>query len=261
MKKICAALILSLLFNLSSFSSEAFAPNEHQLEIHGEIFPVDIRESYFTQPDNKLEGTMYGVNAAYLMGLGRNFLKINPRYVASKLEHKWHQNITTDRGSAFIFEARGLFGRDVDLYDCIAISPYTGLGYTYFSNDAGKTSTLNPWHFSSATHLYIPIGLDFKMGFENCFSLIANAEFDWLMRGTIRTRILSCKTDTTSSEGYGARFSIGGAYDFASFSAELKPFIHFWKIDGEDHRCLSCGLGADPKYTSRMVGVSFGVKI
>lgn len=261
MKKIISTLCLTIILNIPALTVEAFSPNEHQFEIHGEIFPAKIRESYLSRPDNKLEGTMYGVNAAYVLGLGRNFLKINPRYAASKLEHKWHNNVIADRGSAFIFETRGIFGRDVDVYNCISISPYIGLGYTYFNNDAGKKLTLNPWHFAKATHLYVPIGFDLKVGFENCFSLISNLEFDWLMRGTIRTDTFLCKTETTSSDGYGVRFSIGGAVDFSSFSLEVKPFIHFWKIDGKDHRCLSCGLTADPQYQSRMVGISFGVKI
>lgn len=264
MKKIISTLCLTLLLGISVIPVHAFAPNEHQFEINGEIFSNHIRESYFKQPDNKLDGTMFGLNASYLMGLGRNFFKANLRYAGSKMEHKWYRGVISDKGSAFLFEGRGLIGRDVELIECVSISPYTGLGYTYFNNNAGKDLLRNPagWHFATATQLYIPFGVDIKVPFEEqCFNLIANAEIDWLMRGTIRTHLLTCKAENTNSDGYGARFAIGASMDFVSFSAEIKPFFHFWKVDGTDHRCMACGLSADPKYTSRMIGVSFGVKL
>jgi hypothetical protein len=247
---------------LAATSIHALVPSDHRFDINAEAFTTNIRESYYTHSDNKLSGIMLGVNAGWMMHFDDNFTKINVRYAASRLEHK-DKRAVLDKGHAFNFEARGVFGHDFLAFDNAVFSPYIGMGYGMLRNDAGKDLSKNPqgWHFAGSNQLYVPIGVDFRMPVFECYSAIANMEFDALVNGRIRTKLPSNKNENSHSTGYGFRMSAGGAVDLNNFAVEVKPFFHFTKVDGTKHTCLHCGYGADPKYTNRMFGLSVGAKM
>ncbi|MDP1723150.1 MAG: hypothetical protein Q8L85_00410 [Alphaproteobacteria bacterium] len=241
----------------------SFADNDHQFEFGPEFSHHSLNEKIGGANVNKLEGPMVGVQGSWLFHMGRNFLSVNPRYLASKQKYSNKTLQTHSKGHDSLFELRGNFGRDFELLADASISPYIGIGYRLFRNQAGKSfgGTYSWGHLSGTNYLYIPIGFDTKFKLQDLLSLTFNAELDVLISGSSKGTRFGRKVETHNSKGYGFRSSIGLAFDFASFTLEGKPYVRYWSVDASGHKCGFCGRFSQPKTTSTELGFGLSVKL
>jgi hypothetical protein len=105
-------------------------------------------------------------------------------------------------------EARGLIGKDL-LFRNWAVSPATGLGFRYLSND-----TTGITGFRTDAYLYLPLGLTAR-------TLVArrvvsvSAEYDVLLRGWQTTRQSKVGGGNIPATSTAPAFTIDGFTDFA----------------------------------------------
>jgi hypothetical protein len=243
-------------------SKASHAENDHQFEVGPEFSYHSLNEKINGVDVNKLKGPMIGVQGVWNFHMGRNFLSVNPRYAASKQKYKNRYYGSQSSGHNSLFEVRGLFGRDFDLMLDAVISPYIGLGYRLFRNQAGKSfgNSLSWGHLSGTNYLYAPIGFDAKFKLQDMWSLTFNAELDILLNSSVRATRFGTKTETHTSRGLGFRTSLGLGIDFASLTLEGKPYLRYWSVDASGHKCGFCGRHSQPKHSSTELGFGVSVK-
>lgn len=240
----------------------SFADNDHQFEIGPEFSHHSLSEKTGGVNVNKLDGPMIGVQGAWLFHMERNFLSVHSRYLASKQKYSNKMLQQHTRGHNSLFEFHGNFGRDFDLLSDASISPYIGLAYRLFRNQAGKLfgSTYTWGYLSGTNYFYVPIGLDAKFKLQDLLSLTFNAEVDVLLSASSKGTRFGRKVETHNSKGYGLRSSIGLGFDFPSFTLEGKPYIRYWSVDASGHKCGFCGRYSQPKTTSTELGFGLSVR-
>ena len=182
--------------------------------------------------------------------------------MASKQRYKNISFPEAFHGTNMCFDNRGLFGRDFDLLADMSISPYIGLGFRAFRNQAGKAlNGLQNWgHLSSTNYLYAPLGFDAKFLLVDLWTLTFNGEIDVLLNATIRATRFATKMESSTGKGLGLRTSLALGMDFASFTVEGKPYYRYWSVDAAGHKCGFCGKRTQPKHKSQEIGFSLGVK-
>lgn len=196
------------------------------------------------------EGMFYGVAVAYT---SRDWVPASPeesapddkwmsrfegRFAYGQVDYSSPISGTIDNIDDYIFEVRGLLGRDFPKAKSMN-TIYMGIGYRYLNDDSsGMTSSTGALGYErESNYLYIPIGLKTIGNLKNGWSFGATAEFDFFLLGQQNSHLSDIgfvDIENEQDSGYGLRGSVrfqkhGKKTDFI-----IEPFIRYWNIDRSD---------------------------
>lgn len=161
------------------------------------------------------------------------------------------------------YDARMLIGRDFGVAPNLTLTPFSGLGYRYLFNDLrGKSSTGAVGYRRESNYLYLPLGLSGRHTLDTSWTLDANIEFDFLLRGHQLSKLSDTGTGLTDFRNDQRR---GNAWR-ASLMIEksgvsIGPWVTYWKIPDSSPTYLANGSKAvEPKNTTTEVGLEVRVR-
>ncbi|MEX0958512.1 MAG: outer membrane beta-barrel protein [Burkholderiales bacterium] len=216
----------------------------------------------FEEPDFgvKIQGPKAGVTGAYTFsGKRKLFFRMDGRLAYGSLDYEGSG--TLDSIPNWIFEVRGVLGKDFLPGSRTSLSPFAGLGYRYLYNDfRGTTSTGAVGYQRFSRYLYLPLGLTARFKLGDSWVIAPTIEYDFFIKGEQVSQLSDTNLgfgDVTNSQddGYGYRVSLmaeKGAWAFG-------PWMHYWKIERSDIVPVSSSIGFfEPKNETREFG--FDVK-
>lgn len=220
------AFAVSLFFIFST----AFAET---LETHTFEFSPELSYKEYKEPTMSDRGIFLGLNGSYTY---HKDLMARLSLLVSVGDVDYEGSGQIDKIPEYLFEARGLLGKDLILPEEI-ITPYVGFGYRYLYEDlGGLVSTTGAWGYDrKSEYFYIPIGVEAVGALNENTALKAGLEYDYFIRGT-QTSYLSdvssyyIDVENTQNTGYGVRgfFAIQKT---GMNSIEFGPFFRYWNIE------------------------------
>lgn len=205
----------------------------------------------------KIWGAKVGVTGAYTFtSAGHWFFKIDGRNAYGSL--KYEGSGTEDSVPDWIFETRGVLGKDFLPRSGVSLSPFAGLGYRYLYNDLrGTTSTGAAGYQRYSQYLYAPLGLTSRINVNGQWVLAPTIEYDYFIRGRQKTQFTDIgrgfsDANNTQNKGYGYRLSVmaeNGSWAFG-------PWMNYWSIEDSDIVPIGFGVrGLEPKNETREYGL------
>lgn len=212
----------------------------------------------FEEPDHgvKIRGPNAGVTGAYTFSGGRQvFFRIDSRLSYDSLDYEGSG--TLDTIPNWIFEIRGVLGRDFLPGSRISLSPFAGIGYRNLYNDLrGTTSTGAVGYQRFSSYLYLPLGLTTRFKLSDSLVIAPTIEYDFFIKGEQVSQLSDTNLgygDATNrqDDGYGYRVSLmaeKGAWAFG-------PWMHYWSIEASDIVPVGFGISVfEPKNETREYG-------
>jgi hypothetical protein len=241
------------------------------------IFRSEVSLQYgqqtFTEKDVSIEGNMTGVNANILFGLGHGLQAgIRGEFMSGDSTYRG-QYQTTDGSQG----AKAIGPGKDEFYDIAGIGQvdifresgsdagfFTGIGYRVHNNNQVFAGGY-PREISA---LYLPLGLNSKVGLSTNWSIRAEGEFDYLISGKT-TSVMSKNGpeygDFTNdqSSGYGIRASLRAQYQISKVSFALGPYYSYWKVDDSNSVPAKYKGGTqymiEPANSTSKMGISLGI--
>jgi len=162
----------------------------------------------------------------------------------------------------YVGEARILAGSDIILWDCVNLTPYTGIGYRNLFNDwSGVTTTGAGGYNRDSQYLYVPIGITPRFRISSQSRLSFNTEYDRLVQGWQRSDLSDSdptKPDITNKQngGYGLRENI--MYEEKTWS--IGPFFNYWNIDKSENKVYRVGATNFVAYEPHNTTTEYGIQ-
>lgn len=205
----------------------------------------------------KIRGGRVGITGAYTYtGASRWFFKIDGRNAYGSL--KYEGSGTLDSVPDWIFETRGVLGKDFLPRSGVSLSPFAGLGYRYLYNDLrGTTSTGAVGYQRYSEYLYAPLGLTSRIKVNGQWVLATTIEYDYFIRGRQTTQFTDTgqgysDANNKQSKGYGYRLSVIAEKGSWAFG----PWMHYWSIEDSDIVPIGFGVrGFEPRNQTREYGL------
>jgi hypothetical protein len=246
-------------------------------EVKMHTFTVEPQISYITykEPVMKETGVFYGLMGSYtyrgelFTGAENAMLKAEGRLSFGRVDYDGQLSNGTpykiDGINDLLFETRGLAGYDFNVFSSTTITPFTGLGYRFLSDNL---STDPAGYRRFANYLYSPIGFETKTPFGDGWSAGVNLEYDMFWFGrqySYLSDFNSSYDDLTNDQdkGYGIRASFKVAKQSADFNLSVEPYLIYWDIDKSKVSNVTVsgtvvGYGYEPENTSTEIGAKVG---
>jgi hypothetical protein len=241
--RVMLSLVVALSFTLTA-QRIAFADNT-KVMLRANTFEIGFDTKYFDyEEDGYMEedGWMYGIIGKYIYH-GNNGLmfKTSLSIVFGETDYDGQtQSGTLVRADAddWIFEWRGVIGKDYRLTGGSILTPFTGIGYRYWNNDidapGGYEREIQYW--------YLPIGVKSISPLIKNWTWGVSMEYDLFLGGEVKSYLSDIhpayndpENDQDFGDGYGVRFSLQFNSKISdSFGFSIEPYITYWDIDESD---------------------------
>lgn len=192
-------------------------------------------------------GYLGGLHASYrLTWHDRVFLHPEGRILFGKHDyktgHSGRTSHTTKRQiSVLLYETRLLAGVKIPLKNKVTVTPYTGLGYRFKSDDSEKVyynyndgNALNGrilGYYRKSNYIYVPIGTSVDYAVDNVWSVAVKGEYDPLVRGWHYDRqTYTSPVVFKQRRGYGLKGEVSVSYLYDRVKISLSPYVHYWSI-------------------------------
>ncbi len=232
---------VAVFFILFFLSIDLTAASKEQ-DIRWSLGPA-IYHSIYEEPGiMKEDGLMYGLKGTLLL---RHVLPGPLTMLGAEVSYGWgeqdYSSVLTgniDDIETTVFEARGLFGLDVQVQDVI-LTPYTGMGYRWKKDNAqGLVSTDGAIGYDrKSKYTYTPLGISLVAELDSGWSFGATFEYDLFWDGTQRSlfsKLHPMNTDLVNdqNDGYGLRASLCFVKELGDrFLIVVEPYWHYWNIE------------------------------
>lgn len=245
---------------------------------HDFTLGVESMKYFYKEPDiyqdNDPDGAVWMDDMGYLFGINGSYrltwkemLFVQPegRIVYGKHDYrtgiKEKVNLTTKKEIlTFLYETRLLLGGKSPLINNLTLSPYTGLGYRFKSDDSEKVKCNDGdvlGYYRKSNYIYVPFGTYIDYTINDTWSISLKGEYDWMMKGWHYTRSLTSIPRTYKQpNGYGLKgeFSVSYLYNKVKFS--VSPYINYWNIRNSKR---SQDGGREPYNVTFESGMRFGM--
>jgi len=228
----------------------------------------------YTQPDRNLEkkGMMFGFYGDYVYPLKQYRFKVDGDVQFGNIEYIPSQAEAMNSIRNLLFESRFTFGRLFGQRDNASVTPYSGLGFRYLSEETGgKVPSQNVYgHDRRSNYLYSPIGVEFTVRMSERWIIIPTGEYDLLLRGYQFTRFNDGNRDLPNikniqKSGYGIRRSIAIVNNYGRIDYFIEPYVKYWNFKDSEGVDLLINSATEtiiePAHNSKEWGVRLGVKL
>ena len=208
-----------------------------------------------------LRSNQFGVNGAYTMTY-KDWLFIQPEakvnYGFSRYSNRWSPQYQAASEPTLLFESRLLGGVHFHLGDSLTLSPYTGVGFRFRSEDRsliqseGNSNIMKPKRVNQSW--YVPLGLKGKYTFADTWFVTGSAEYDFYLSGKhyhYSPNIAPSPVLLKQKTGWGvkAEFLIGKQFEKVTIS--FGPYINYWKVNKSTLARCEDSERADRGYLTR----------
>jgi hypothetical protein len=149
--------------------------------------------------------------------------------------------------------------------------PFGGLGYRRLEDDLGglTTTTGARGYDRTSQYLYLPIGVEGILPFDQQWTLKPSAEFDYLIKGRQESDLSQVGNGLSDIEndqnsGFGLRAALMASTKVGSVSIDVGPYIRYWHIDQSDiaavtQRGVTVAGGFEPENETVETGLALKV--
>jgi len=222
----------------------------------------------YKEPSIDVEETtdFYGIFGALSGHSTANKLmaRLEGRFAAGPVDYDGKLNdgtAWTDKGDDFIFEGRGLIGRDFTMNNA-TITPLIGIGWRYLNDQLDSQYAYE----REISYLYSPVGFEASVPFQDTWKMVLRAEYDIFWQGWVKSHLSQVNSafndlDNKQDGGYGARASIAIQKQLKnSIVLSVEPFFRFWDIDQSNNANVTfagtiVGYGYEPANRTKEFGV------
>ncbi len=253
----------------------------HAQETKPHSFTVTPEVSYITYKEKSVNvketGVFYGLIGSYtyrggiLDGAEPMMLKAEGRLSLGDVEYDGQLSDGTpykiDGVKDVLIELRGLAGFDFDIFSSTTITPFTGIGYRFLSDNLSKDPA---GYRRFSNYLYSPIGFETKTPFNDDWAAGISLEYDVFWLGKQYSNLSdysSAYSDVANDQksGYGLRASFKLSKQTDTFNILVEPYFIYWDIDKSEDASLIIsgavrGIAYEPQNTSTEFGAKVGVE-
>lgn len=233
------------LFGIVLFSSKA----ADALEQNTNMLTLGMETGYFQHKDDSMKetGFLSGMNSSFTHHgnfinerFPQGMFKLDGRIIFGRIKY---DGVLFDRNhyeiknvKDFSGEIRGVAGYDFSIFSDTTLTPFTGLGYRYFSDDLSKD---NAGYRRRSNYLYSPIGFETNTPLSKGWSAGIAAEYDIFWRGwqdTFLSDLDPLFSDLTNvqKKGYGFKASIKVRKSMEDKNFIFEPYVDYWNIGNSD---------------------------
>ena len=258
MKKI--VLTAALLATIAVAAAQAAEEPSPLLTRRGWEVGAQVARYHYEEPDFiNLKGNRGGAVGAYTFANPSHmYNRIDGRVSYGSLKYTSNGTGTLDNVPDWIFEVRGVIGKDFLLGDNVALSPYIGLGYRYLYNDLrGYSSTGAVGYRRYSHYFYVPVGLTTRFRTGERWVVAPTVEYDAFLGGRQYSQLTDTGigySDASNEQKHGRGYR---AYLMVEKNRwAFGPWLHYWKIKDSDIVPIGFGEGAyEPANWTREYGL------
>ncbi len=251
------------------------------LEQNTNAVTIGIETGYFRHKDDSMKetGFLNGVNGSFVHrgnfvveSFSQGVFKLDGRIIFGRIKYDGvlfdgnHYEIKNVKD--FLGEIRGVAGYDFSIFSDTTLTPFTGLGYRYFSDDLSKD---NAGYRRRSNYLYSPVGFETNTPLSKGWSAGIAAEYDIFWRGwqdTFLSDLDPLFSDLTNvqKKGYGFKTSIKVRKSMEDKNFIFEPYVDYWNIESSDvQKVYHTGIHSgrtfqELKNTSTTIGMKVAVE-
>ena len=243
-------------------------PSTHTFEVGPEVVALQYKKPTVGV---KERGTLNGLYANYTYRADTegpiNVLHADTHFDYGKMVYRG-AGVVGDIDN-YLAEARLWAGKDVNLSSYVRLTPYMGVGYRWWYDDAGgRTSTTGSVTVDrQSQYVYVPFGMQWALDTDS-WQVGLETEYDLLVRGWQDTYVSNIDgfpdIRNTQKSGYGLRGALNLKKKTESLNFVVAPYLRYWEIAESDTVTKTAGLGpyTRTEYANRSIeaGARFGVE-
>lgn len=248
------SLKISLFYVLLSLSTQAEAETVSSFK-HDFSLGVEAMKYFYKEPNIRQDATslrlgavwmdhtgyLFGFNGSYrLTWQDKLFVQLEGRILYGKHDYRTGvkekvRSVAKKYAPILLHETRFLAGGEIPLINKLVLSPYTGIGYRFKSDNGEKvkTSLGNTLAYRKSNYIYIPFGAYVDYIINDAWGGSLKGEYDWMIKGwqyTRSTRILPKPVTNKQPNGYGLKGEVSVSYLYKKLKFSVSPYINYWNI-------------------------------
>ncbi len=189
-----------------------------------------------------LKGNLWGAYASYrFTWQDKVFVQPEVRILYGKHQYNWGQkkkivSKTKHKIPSLLHESRLIVGGNVFLMNKnMTLSPYTGIGYRFKSDDSEEVRTSrtgeNLGFYRKSNYVYVPFGASAEYILDNTWSVSLKGEYDWIVKAWHYSRTkISEGYNFKQPNGYGLKGEASISYLYKKVKFSVSPYLNYWNI-------------------------------
>ena len=275
------------LLSLSISESPAKADNSQKKEKGGQdlkhafYFGLEYAKYIYKEPDiyqdrfvprygaiwMNLKGNLWGTSASYrLTWQEKIFVQPELRILYGK--HAYNMGIkekivfrTKKSVPSLLYEPRLMVGGHIPIINKVILSPYTGIGYRFKSDDGEEVKVCNDprnlGFYRKSNYVYVPFGVSVDYDLDNTWSVSLKGEYDWIIKAWHYSRRPETPANVYKQpNGYGLKGEASISYLYKKVKFSVSPYINYWNVRNS---IRPEGRGREPYNITFESGVRLGV--
>lgn len=214
-----------------------------------------------------LKGNLWGASASYrLTWKEKLFVQPELRILYGKHQYNNGQKKkirykTKHAIPSLLYELRLMVGGHIPLLNKVILSPYTGIGYRFKSDDGEEVKILNDprnlGFYRKSNYVYVPLGASAEYTMNDTWSLALKGEYDWIIKAWHYSRIpTEWPTIFMQPNGYGLKGEASISYLYNKIKFSVSPYLHYWNIRNSKEKN---GGAMEPYNVTFESGIKLGV--
>ena len=285
MYKIILLSFLVIATSASSLKAETPPSFSHEFSLGVESMRYFYKEPNATQDRYVPEygavwmndtGNLYGLNGSYLLTWkGILFIQPEGRILYGKHDYRTGRKEkvngkTKNKIPVLVYEPRIIVGGKIPVMNKLILSPYTGIGYRFKSDDSEKVKyiDLRPnirrspkvlGYYRKSNYVYIPLGGCVDYALNDTWSVSFKGEYDWIVKAWHYTRNSTIMTKPSTNKqpnGYGLKGEASISYLYNKVKFSVSPYLNYWNIRNSKR---SSDGGREPYNITWESGIKLGV--
>jgi hypothetical protein len=236
----------------------------------------DVYQSYINEADRQsgawwmnLKGNLWGGFASYrLTWQEKLFIQPEFRILYGKHQYNWGQkkkivSKTNHKIPSLLHESRLIVGGNISFMNKnMTLSPYTGIGYRFKSDDSEEVKTSrtgeNLGFYRKSNYVYVPLGASAEYKIDDTWSVSLKGEYDWIVKAWHYTRNKTIPKPVTDKQpnGYGLKGEGSLSYFYNKIKFSVSPYLNYWNIRNSKR---SPDGGMEPYNITWESGIKLGV--
>ena len=236
-------------FFLSSAQAETAPTFKHDFSFGIEAMKYFYKEPNIFQNERSRQlgavwmdhrGNLFGLSGSYrLMWQDTFFIQPEGRILYGKHDYRSGRkkeiyNKTKKNDPSLLYETRFLAGGKIPLVNKLTLSPYTGIGYRFKSDDGEKVKISNgsTLAYRKSNYVYIPLGTYIDYTLNDTWAVSLKGEYDWIVKGWQYTRSTMLTKPATNKQpnGYGLKGEASVSCLYKKIKFSISPYIYYWNV-------------------------------
>ena len=197
-------------------------------------------------------GNLYGLNGSYRLTWKETlFIQPEGRILYGKHDYRTGRKEkvngkTKNKIPVLVYEPRLIMGGKIPMMGKkLTLSPYTGIGYRFKSDDSEDVKYIDLRHnirrspkvlgyYRKSNYVYVPLGASADYALNNAWSISFKGEYDWIIKAWHYSRnrnFIGHESNTFKQpNGYGLKGEASISYLYNKVKFSVSPYLNYWNI-------------------------------